>query len=146
MLYLNTVPHADVVSDVAPFTIVQGKITDFALHCQADFGAYAQTRNLTKNNMRVCTTRVIMTMGPSMNYQGNVIFCRLSTGMVLNRSKMTSPVSKCQRTSSNRWHLLLNSHSRFKFSGTDWITHMQMIRRIPAQSQYDSPILPQSSI
>ena len=60
---------------------------DFSLHCQVEFGAYAQTRDLTENNMPTCKTRAII-MGPSHNYQGgSVLFYSQFTGKPLYISK-----------------------------------------------------------
>ena len=60
---------------------------DFALYCQVEFGAYAQPQNLTKNNMCTCTTRATTAIGPSRNYQGDMLFYSLSINKTLNRSK-----------------------------------------------------------
>ena len=51
-----------------------------------EFGAYVQTRNLTENNMRTHMNGDIA-MGPSRNYQGDVLFYSLFTGKTLDRSK-----------------------------------------------------------
>ena len=87
MFYLNAFPHKDGVSkDLSPYTIVQGKVVDYNLHCKVAFGSYAQTRNLTTNDMRARTTGTIA-MGPSTNFQGGVEFFSLESAKTLNRSK-----------------------------------------------------------
>ena len=65
----NAFPHTNDISDLSPLTIFKGKIIDFALHCQVEFGVYAQTKNQTENNMHARMTRAIA-MDPSLNYQG----------------------------------------------------------------------------
>ena len=50
------------------------------------FGSYAQTRNLTTNDMHARTTGAIV-MGPSTNFQGGVEFYSLELAKALNRSK-----------------------------------------------------------
>ena len=86
IFYLNAFPHEDGVSaDLSPYTIINGKIVDYNLHCRIPFGTYAQTRNPTENTMRSRTTGAIA-MGPSSNYQGGVIFFSLTTGKDLDRS------------------------------------------------------------
>ena len=72
-VYLNAFPHANDVSDLALLFIAKGKALDFVLHCQVEFGAYAQIRNLSKNNMCVHIVGAIA-MNPSHNYQGGVLF------------------------------------------------------------------------
>ena len=86
MFYHNVFPLVDGVSDLSPLTIVQGKIIDFTPYCRVELGAYAQTKNLTENNIHACTTGGIR-MSPSLNYQGGVHFYSLSTSMALDRSK-----------------------------------------------------------
>ena len=77
MFYLNAFLHKDVVSqDLSPYTIVQGKVVDYNLHCTVAFGSYAQTRNLTTNDMCMRTTGAIA-ICPSTNFQGGVKFYSL---------------------------------------------------------------------
>ena len=64
----------------------QCKIINFSLHCQLDFGAYAQTFNLTENNMHVYMTRAVV-MGHSLNYQEGVLFYSPATGKTLDQSR-----------------------------------------------------------
>ena len=59
---------------------------DYNLHCSVAFGSYAQTRNLTTNDMCAHTTGAIA-MGPSTNFQGGVEFYSLELANTLNRSK-----------------------------------------------------------
>ena len=51
-----------------------------------EFGAYVETRNLTKNIMHVQMARPIA-MSPSLNYQGGVLFYTLSIDMTLDKTK-----------------------------------------------------------
>ena len=86
MFYLNAFPHKDgVFMDLSPYTIVQGKVVDYNLHWKVAFRSYAQTRNLTTNDMRAHTAGAIA-MGPSTNFQGGVEFYSLELAKTLNRS------------------------------------------------------------
>ena len=59
---------------------------DYNLHCSVAFGSYAQTRNLTTNDMCAHTTGAIAT-GPSTNFQAGVEFYSPKSAKTLNRSK-----------------------------------------------------------
>ena len=83
--YLNDFPNADDVSELSPLITAQGKIVDFALHYQVEFGAYVQTLDLTENNMHTYATRAIA-MVPSLNYKGDMISYSLYTGKALDQS------------------------------------------------------------
>ena len=65
---------------------MQGKVVDYNLHCKVEFGSYAQTRNLTTNDMHARMTWAIV-MDPSTNFQGGVEFYSLELAKTLNRSK-----------------------------------------------------------
>ena len=87
MFYLNAFLHKDGASqDLPPYTILQGKVVYYNLHCKVAFGSYAQTRNLTTSDMNARTTGAIA-MGPSTNFQSGVEFYSLKLAKTLNRSR-----------------------------------------------------------
>lgn len=91
---LNAFLHENGVYELSLLTIVQGKIINFKLHSQVEFGTYTQTRNLTGKNIHACTTGSIA-MNPSLNYQCSMLFYSLSDGKAMDQSWngfTTSPI------------------------------------------------------
>ena len=87
MFYLNAYLYKDCeFRDLSPYTIMQEKVVDYNVHCKVAFGKYAQTRNLTTNDMCARITEAIATR-PSTNSQGGVKFHSFELTKLLHMSR-----------------------------------------------------------
>jgi hypothetical protein len=82
--WLNMFPANDGVSIVqSPCHIMTGQQVDYGLHCQLEFGEYAQVHESHNNSMLTRTTGAIA-LRPTGNAQGGYNFMSLTTGKRLN--------------------------------------------------------------
>ena len=88
--WLNMFPAKDGVSAVQnPRRILTGQVGDYNLHCQLQFGEYAQVHESHDNTMMTRTTGAIA-LRPTGNVQGGYYFLSLSSGKRLNRYAWTA--------------------------------------------------------
>jgi hypothetical protein len=87
--WLNMFPANDGVSAVqSPRRILTGPTGDYALHCQLEFGEYAQVHESHDNSMLTHTTGAIA-LRPTGNIQGGYYFMSLTTAKRLTRYAWT---------------------------------------------------------
>jgi hypothetical protein len=87
MFYINAFIWKKGVSPfLSPLTILEGVVLDYNLHFQVIFGEYAQTYEVTTNDMKRRTVGAIA-LGPTGNLQGGIRFYSLITGRILQRDK-----------------------------------------------------------
>jgi hypothetical protein len=87
--WLNMFPANDGVSAVqSPRRILTGQTGDYALHCQLEFGEYAQVHESQDNSMLTRTTGAIA-LRPTGNIQGGYYFMSLTSGKRLTRYAWT---------------------------------------------------------
>lgn len=88
--WLNMFPAKDGVSAIqSPRRILTGQVGDYNLHCQLQFGEYAQVHESHDNTMMARTTGAIA-LRPTGNVQGGYYFLSLSSGKRLNRYAWTA--------------------------------------------------------
>ena len=87
--WLNMFPANDGVSATqSPRMIMTGRPCEYKVHCQVQFGEYAQVHESHDNSMLTRTTGAIA-LRPTGNIQGGNFFMSLTTGKRINRYNWT---------------------------------------------------------
>ena len=87
--WLNMFPHPDSISQtMIPRTILTGHHTEYATHCQLEFGVYVQKHKEHDNSKQPWTIGAL-SLHPTGNVQGGYFFFSLTTGQILKRNHWT---------------------------------------------------------